>query len=216
MEKHPRNIPDQRNGRSLGEPSRFLPFFSSPSRRTFKLGRTATKAYNQVISFLTKDIDIPKSISSAQLTTIYRKPSEKDNERKQLRRLVKRSNDLLAIATAVFPFQLFPDTIMLDRTKLTIIKRTFFFTQESMSIRIEDILNVSTSVGPFFGSITIASRVMSSEDHFTTNFFWRDDAIRLKHIIQGYVIAQHNNIKTSHLSREELIKTLAQLGNSKN
>jgi hypothetical protein len=63
MEKHPKNIPDQRNGRSLSEPNRFLPFFSSPSRRNFKLGKTATKAYDQVVSFLTKDIDIPKSIS---------------------------------------------------------------------------------------------------------------------------------------------------------
>lgn len=144
-------------------------------------------------------------------TEITRKKEEKD-----LKKLVKRSNDVLATASTVFPFDLFPNTVTLDRTKLTIVQRSFFWSEQVMSIRIEDILNVTTGVGPFFGSLTIASRVMSSEDHFTINYFWKDDAVSLKHVIQGYVIAQHNNIKTSHLSRDELVKTLSQLGHDKN
>lgn len=122
---------------------------------------------------------------------------------------------MLATASTVFPFDLFPNTVTLDRTKLTIVQRSFYWSEQVMSIRIEDILNVTTGVGPFFGSLTIASRVMSSEDHFTINYFWKSDAVHLKHIIQGYVIAQHNKIKTSHLSKDELIKTLSELGHDK-
>lgn len=135
---------------------------------------------------------------------------------KALKKLVVRSHEVLASATAVFPFDLFPDTISVDRTKVTITKRTFFWSSEVISIRIEDILNVSTSVGPFFGSVTVASRVMSTEDHFETNYFWRKDAIHLKHIIQGYVIAQHNKIDVAHLSRQDLIKALFELGHDDN
>jgi len=131
---------------------------------------------------------------------------------KDLRKIVSQSHEVLVSANTVFPISLFPDTVTVDRTKVTITKRDFFWSSDVMSIRIEDVLNVSASVGPLFGSLTVASRVMSTIDHFQINHFWRNDAIRLKHIIQGYVIAQHNNIDTAHLSKKDLIDTLLELG----
>ena len=129
-----------------------------------------------------------------------------------LKKIVKQSHEVLASANTVFPVSLFPDTVVVDRTKVTITRRNFFWSSDVMSIRIEDVLNVSASVGPLFGSLTVASRVMSTIDHFQINFFWRNDAIHLKHMIQGYVIAQHNNIDTAHLNKEDLVKTLEELG----
>jgi hypothetical protein len=108
---------------------------------------------------------------------------------------------------------LFPDSITVDRTKVTITKRTFFWTSSVISIRIEDVLNVACSTGPIFGSLIISSRVMNSTDHYEIDYFWRKDALYLKQLIQGYVIAQHNQIETSHLNRRDLIKTLLELGN---
>lgn len=226
MQEHPQDNHGSQSSQPSRDTRRFIPTFSSPARRNFKLGKTATKAYNQVIDFLTKDIDThnfkfskPNNSTGLSHRKTARLKENKKNEEKearQLKKLIKRSNDVLATATTVFPFDLFPDTITVDRTKVTIIKRSFIWSQEVMSIRIEDVLNVTSGVGPIFGSLTIASRVMSSEDHFVTKFFWKDDAIHLKHIIQGYVIAQHNNIKTSHLEREELINTLAELGHDTN
>lgn len=134
------------------------------------------------------------------------------NATENLKKIVKQSHEVLATANTVFPITLFPDTVVVDRTKVTITRRDFFWSSDVMSIRIEDVLNVSASVGPLFGSLTVASRVMSTIDHFKINYFWRNDAIHLKHIIQGYVIAQHNNLDTAHLSKEELVKTLKELG----
>lgn len=190
--------------------------FPSPWRRSRQLGRTATSAYSRAIGFLTQDIQLQVTVAPhAHTPDTEFAGQEHDRELRRLARLINRSSDVLASATTVFPFDLFPNTITVDRTKITIIKRDFLWSEKVMSIRIEDILNVSTSVGPLFGSLTIASRVMSTEDHFTTSFFWRSDAIYLKHIIQGYVIARHNKIKTSHLSKDELIQTLAKLGHDK-
>ncbi len=135
-----------------------------------------------------------------------------NNRDEKLKSIVSKSHEILMSANTVFPITLFPDSVTVDRTKVTITKRDFFWTSDVMSIRIEDVLNVSASVGPIFGSLTIASRVMSTIDHFKINHFWRNDAIRLKHIIQGYVIAQHNNIDTAHLTRSELVETLRELG----
>lgn len=195
------------------------------------IGQTATAGYNKVVDLLTKDLLGARNESVArrlpftkEIEAFFQSKSDQKSQdsqkpelhrSKELKRVIKRSNDVLASATTVFPFDLFPDTIVVDRTKVTIIKRNFFWSEQVMSIRIEDVLNVAVASGPFFGALTIASRVMSTEDHFTTNFFWRKDAAHLKHIIQGYVIARHNKIDTKHLSRDNLIKTLQELGQDK-
>jgi len=142
--------------------------------------------------------------------------SSSQTKQKELQKIVTQSHEVLMVANTVFPITLFPDTVTVDRTKVTITRRDFFWSSDVMSIRIEDVLNVSASVGPLFGSLTVASRVMSTIDHFQINHFWRNDAIRLKHIIQGYVIAQHNKIDTAHLSRKELIDTIVELGQDSN
>lgn len=195
-------------------------------RLSHRLGRTATR------SSLMKDMRgligqdgvvgaferlLPHKKQPSQDSPIKLSSHDKaKKEADELKELVSRSHELLVSANTVFPLTLFPDTIALDRTKVTITKRDFFWSSDVMSIRIEDVLNVSVSVGPLFGSLTIASRVMSTVDHFRIDHFWRRDAIRLKHIIQGYVIAQHNDIDTAHLEKKELIETLMELGHDSN
>lgn len=133
--------------------------------------------------------------------------------REGLRKIVRKSHQLLASAqTVILPINLFPDSVTVDRTKVTITKRTFFWSSSVISIRIEDVLNIACSTGPIFGSLTVSSRVMNSTDHYEIDYFWRKDALYLKQLIQGYVIAQHNQIETSHLNRRELVKTLLELG----
>ena len=133
--------------------------------------------------------------------------------KEKLTKIVRKSHQLLAGAqTVILPMNLFPDSVIIDRTKVTITKRTFFWSSSVISIRIEDVLNVACSTGPIFGSLTVSSRVMNSTDHYEIDYFWRKDAIYLKQIIQGYVIAQHNQIETSHLDRKDLISTLLELG----
>lgn len=130
----------------------------------------------------------------------------------KLHRAIEQSHEVLASANTVFPLTLFPDTVTVDRTKVTITRRNFFWSADVLSIRIEDVLNVAATCGPLFGTLTLASRVMSTTDHFAMQHLWRNDAMHLKHIIQGYVIAQHNDIDVAHLDKDELINTLIELG----
>jgi len=114
----------------------------------------------------------------------------------------------------VFPFVLFPDTIVVDRTKLTVTRRSFFWTAEVMSIRIEDILNVTADVGPLFGSVKIATRFFSKEKPYVVNYLWRNDALKIKRIVQGCIIATKNGIDYSTLESEQLAVLLDELGNA--
>lgn len=133
-------------------------------------------------------------------------------EAAELKKVVRKSHEVLASARTVFPITLFPGSLIVDRTKVSIIKRDFFWTANVISFQIEDILNVSSAVGPLFGSLTIASRVMSTVDHFHINYLWRGDAIFLKHLIQGYVIAKNNKLETGKLTKKEMVDTLCELG----
>jgi len=196
-------------------------------RMSRRLGNVATQSsfihdvrsfMNQEITYsspsrwLDSGIAMLRGNRAEQATEASKAEQAETKKEKDLKKIVTQSHEILMSANTVFPITLFPDTVTVDRTKVTITKRDFFWSADVMSIRIEDVLNVSASVGPLFGSLTVASRVMSTIDHFQINHFWRSDAIRLKHIIQGYVIAQHNNIDTAHLKKEELIETLLELG----
>ena len=182
-------------------------------RQSRKMGEAATRTYDVARQFLTSDVRrlSPDKVVFGQRQDTPQKTSAV--QRNDVRTIARRSHEILAAArTFVLPNNLFPDTIILDRTKLTIIKRTFFWSSQTVTIRIEDILHVSSSTGPFFGSINISSRIMNSTDHYEIEGFWRKDVIYLKEIIQGYMIAQHNHIDVDHLDQKELIRTLLELG----
>ena len=136
----------------------------------------------------------------------------KQEAKKELRNAIEGSHEVLGQATTVFPLTLFPDTVTVDRTKLTITKRQFIAVAEVMSIRIEDILNVTSNVGPFFGSLHIVSRVLNVDKPYEIKFLWREDAVMLKRILQGYIIAMQKKIDVTELSSEELKKMLGDLG----
>ena len=182
-------------------------------RRSKKLGNVAMQGIYATRRFLDSEITAPAP-GTIVPTLVSPEDSHASNLRKidRLRNIAKRSHEVLVSVNTVFPMTFFVDTVIVDRTKVTIINRTFFFTAKTISIRVEDILNVTCSVGPFFGSVMISSRVMNSTDHFEIARFWRYDANMLKHIIQGYMIALHNDIDTAQLTREELIEHLIELG----
>jgi len=184
-------------------------------RQSKKLGSGAMRAFHGLRNVLNREIPLPHTeqfMGNIQLLPKHKKKQEELDAIAQLKKRVKQSHQILASARTVFPLTIFPDSIVVDRSKITIIKRDFFWSSSVISIQIGDILNVATSIGPLFGSLNISSRVMNSVDHFQINYLWRGDAIFLKHLIQGYVIAQHSGIETDQLTREEMIETLCELG----
>lgn len=121
------------------------------------------------------------------------------------------AHDILFSSNTVFPFTLFPDTISLDREKVTIIHRYFFFTAKIAHIRIKDILSVDADVGPFFGSLHITSRYFVNTPQ-KINFLPRSKALQLERQIQGYIIASQREIDCSTIPKDDLLMVLEDLG----
>jgi hypothetical protein len=134
-----------------------------------------------------------------------------DTDSEKLIDITAGAHDMLITATTVFPFVLFPDTINIDRQKLTIIHRSFFRVADVISVQIDDIQNVESSVGPFFGSIRLTSRYFINNFQ-SIKFLQRGDVVKIQRLLQGYMIAHHRKIDCSTIDKAQLIILLNDLG----
>ena len=125
--------------------------------------------------------------------------------------ITERVHEILYEAETVFPFTLFPDTITLDREKLTLTNRTFWRTAEITSVPISEILSCKVNVGPFFGSLHLVFSFFADNQR-TINYLWRKDALEMQRMIHGYIIAHKREINTTHLALEDLKVVLKEIG----
>ncbi len=143
--------------------------------------------------------------------TETKKPASKKDKPAELVTVAKKSHEILFKANTVFPFTLFPDTVTLDREKLSFASRYFFKVAQITSLPVRDILSVEADIGPFFGSVHTASR------YFVTNpksirWLRRKDAEKLQRLLQGYIIVHEQEINCTNIKRDELVKLLNDLG----
>lgn len=168
-----------------------------------QLGKIATSAQQPADS----EHVLPRQADNQQV------PQQADlPPQQQLVNAVASSQELLCKASTVFPFVLFPDSIAVDREKVTITHTSFFKTGDTASIHIDDILNVTANVGPFFGSIALTIRNIPQHDPPTVRYLTRKDVLCVKNILQGYIIARQNNIDCASLPKDQLISMLQRLG----
>ena len=125
--------------------------------------------------------------------------------------LTIKAHDILYKCNTLFPFTLFPDTVTLDREKLTVAERFFFRMAKILSVPIADILSVEAHVGPLFGSVSITSRYFSSNP-LSVKYLARSDAVRIQHLVQGYIIAHERKVDCANIEKEELVVLLKDLG----
>lgn len=125
--------------------------------------------------------------------------------------LTQKAQDVLFEADTVFPITLFPDTVTLDREKLTIAKRLFFRMAKITSVPIADVLSVEADVGPFFGSVHMTSRYFFTNAR-SVNFLKRSDAVKLQRLLQGYIIAHERKVDCTSINTKHLVTLLNDLG----
>lgn len=130
---------------------------------------------------------------------------------RELSHVALRSHEILFKAKTVFPFDLFPDTVIIDREKLTFIEKDFFFIGRTISVPIRDILNVEVDTGPFFGSVKMTSRYFFTNPQ-SIRFLWRSHAIKLQRLLQGHIIAHEREIDCRDIEKDHLERLLLDLG----
>ncbi|MEK7561834.1 MAG: hypothetical protein AAB541_03140 [Patescibacteria group bacterium] len=156
----------------------------------------------------------PKPVEAAEPTipnTDVDHDSQPETGPAKLIDLTQKGQERLFKADTVFPFQLFPDTVILDREKLSVAARSFYRVAKITVVPIADMLNVAADVGPFFGSVHITSRYFSTKP-LSVRFLWRGDAVRLQRLLQGYIIAHERKVDCTTIDTEHLVILLTDLG----
>jgi hypothetical protein len=143
---------------------------------------------------------------------------EEEKSRQKLDDLIQRSEKVLLKISTVFPFDLFPNDIIVDENKVNIIKREFFWSEQIHSIMIREINDVIVESNPFFATLIILDEGYR-EQEIRVNYLWKSEAMKARRIIQGLMVSLKGlsspmlgSIENNHLSNQELVEKLETLG----
>lgn len=135
----------------------------------------------------------------------------RDIEAKKFETVLKASRRVLFRAKGVFPFDFFPDEIVIDENKVDIIHGIFFYSRDVFSVPFSRITGAASTTGLFFGSIHLELDGYA-KDPSPVTFLFNRDAAKARRIINGLVAANRQNIDLSKLPLSELIHKIEEIG----
>lgn len=140
--------------------------------------------------------------------------------RQKLENIVDRHEVELIRARAVFPFDLFPDIVIVDTTKVTIVRKQMFATEAIITIPLKDVADTHVQTALFLASVTIAymphstSPGMLKPEEESVSCLKRSDAIAIKNILKGVLVAAAEEIDLARLTPEEVASVISRFGHS--
>lgn len=135
-------------------------------------------------------------------------------ETKKLQSLGLQSDKVLFKVKAVFPFDFFPDELIVDETKVSVVTHTFFASAAIRSVGYDGIFNVITEHSLLFAKLKL-TEVVYLDQPLEIDYLKKNDAMRARRIIQGMVMAKKEGIDTSKIDTETLLKKVEDLGRAR-
>ena len=132
----------------------------------------------------------------------------------QLNNLAKDEDPVMMSLSTVFPFQIFPTVITVEKTKVNVRDTIFFGSSDIRSILIADISSVEAQSSLFFSTLKIEKR-MPPEPPMLIRYLKKDEALKARRIIQGLMVSVQNKVDVTKVSTSELKDSIETLGDSK-
>lgn len=132
--------------------------------------------------------------------------TKKEVDTQRVNELVEKSNRCIISISSLFPWDLFPDSIDVEESRVTFKFRQFLSSQ-SHSVDIRDISNVFIESSLFFATLQVVSRTYTQNDIKIGNLN-KSKAEKVQRIIEGLRSFTENNINTSHYEINELISKI--------
>lgn len=156
--------------------------------------------------------------SDLRYTSVMKKDKEiKDHEaQKKVSEIASRSDNVLMKIKAVFPFDLFPNTVIIDANKVTVIDSIFFASETVTSILLEEITDVVVESNFFLAKLNITySHHPLKPEYYAVPALKKREALRAKEIIQGLLVLRiSEGIDLSKLQPDDIVKELTRIGKS--
>lgn len=147
------------------------------------------------------------------LPFIPRRQTEATIEGDKLDTLVHNGTKHLFEIKTVWPFDFFPDRLVIDPLKISYVHREFFFEEETKCILIENMGHILVSSGPIFSTLTIVDIIFSPNTILMKPVF-KQEAIKAQNILHGLLVSKREHIDTTKVSTLDGISALEQLGRS--
>jgi hypothetical protein len=139
---------------------------------------------------------------------------KKQEETEKFEGILTKTNRVLYKTSTVFPFDFFPDDLVIDENMVHIVERTFFASEQIYSIPLRNIELINVESIPYFATMLIYHSRLRTEPT-VIKFLRKDDATKARHIIQGLVLATTQGVDFSKLEVKDIIKKVEDMGKIK-
>lgn len=156
--------------------------------------------------FVTREI-LPAS--SLEAKKAKKKLTDLVEQKQKLQTLADQSN-IIYRAKSVFPLQIFPDEIIVERDKVTIVHRTFAW-KNVFPVLISNLNGVIATRSFFFASLSLELTGYENNPDDITHL-WPEDAARVKRYILGLIHATKQGVDVSKIPLEELKENVEEIG----
>ena len=135
----------------------------------------------------------------------------KAEDKQNLIAAVNKSKEPLLKISTVFPFDLFPSSLVIDEDRVNIIIKGFIGSESIHLVMIENIDDVNIQTSLLFATISIIDKNLPV-DKYTIKYLKKQEALKARRIIGGLMIAKQRNLDISSVDTPELIKMMEELG----
>ena len=136
-----------------------------------------------------------------------------EKNRQVVEDMVNSSNRILLRVSSIFPWDLFPSSIIVEETRVTIIHRQIFSSQVH-SVDIKNISNIFIGTGILCAQLTLVSDTFT-QNKIVIDRLWKKEAILMRRIIEGMRMFVKENIDTTNYTPSELVSKLKELSTTK-
>ena len=132
---------------------------------------------------------------------------------KNLTDFLQDSPKVLLKITTLFPLDIFPDDIIVDEDKVTIVKKGLTGVSNIQSIFLEDVSHINVNKVPFAASLNItdSSNIRHPITHTIANLSSKD-ALLAQCVIQGLILAKRKGISFQGCNKRLMEEEVRRLG----
>lgn len=134
-------------------------------------------------------------------------------EKGKLESLAADSDNIICSVKTVFPFQIFPSVLSVEKTKIIFI-RYFFLGHQAESMLINNISSVKLENAYFLSSIEIVNNIPYSPK-IVIPYLPSREAREVVEIIQGLMIAYETKTDVTNITSEDLVDPMKKIGSTK-
>lgn len=148
---------------------------------------------------------------------IFKKPNFKNSKKSlktnKLDKVTQQTNDKLFEITSVFPFDLFPNKVIIGQKQIVLVYRQFFFASQVYNFLIQDILTPVVGSSVFFSTL----RIELGPGGFQQNppsikYLRKKEALKARRIIMGLIICEREKVDLVGIPPGELVLKVEEIG----